>query len=112
MLRSHGSTTQKCAVPGCKRRKAIPSNRCKQHHSWEAVTSLSPGVTVYQTKLGTIPYANIIARRPLAIGDRFYLPRTTAFKPVKPIYRPRNWHAVDPVIVDRIDGDLLFLSKA
>jgi hypothetical protein len=33
LCRSHGSTTAKCVIPGCRCRHAPGSRRCKKHHA-------------------------------------------------------------------------------
>lgn len=66
---------------------------------------------VYRTKLGTMPYANVVSLRPLVVGERLWVPETTRFKPVRPRFTPNNASNLASCIVDRIDGDVLFLTR-
>lgn len=66
---------------------------------------------IYQTKLGTVPYANVESRIPLQIGQRFYLPKTSRFTNVRLVKKPKYKNEFWSVEIDRIDGDVLFLTR-
>ncbi len=66
----------------------------------------------YRTKLGTVPYANVRSPRPLVVGEKLWVPETHSFKPVRPRFKwPKNTAGLASCIVDRIDDDVLFLTR-
>jgi hypothetical protein len=67
---------------------------------------------VYRTKLGTVPYANVVSPRPLVVGEKLWLPVTSHFKNIRPRFRqPEGYWNWVGCVVDRVDEELLFLSQ-
>jgi hypothetical protein len=71
---------------------------------------------IYRVKLGTIPWANIATEKPLAVGDKFFIPNTDSFKTIRPVWKLKVGRSIQPfiqVIVSAVDNkeDIVFLSR-